>query len=268
MVAVTSLLITLTLSLLVTRVAAMALMLTGMSRESSKFQARSAFTGVGYTTSEAEDIVSHPVRRRIVMLLMLLGNAGIATVVAASMLTFMETSRSTAWWLYILSVAGGLAMLFFVSSNRYIERHLNRLIAYVLTHWANLQVRDYVAILQLQNGYAVTELQIEQQDWLSDKTLIELKLPHEGVPVLGIRRGNGVWMGTPTGDMEVHAGDILVLYGPIQRIEELDQRRRGQRGESAHQKAIIAHEEQLEEQEEIDEQLEEAREEESEVAEL
>lgn len=252
MTAVVSLFITLTLSLLITRIAAMALMLTGMSREAARFQARSAFTGVGFTTTEAEGVVGHPVRRRIVMILMLLGNAGIATVVAASMLTFLETSRSTAWWQYVLVILGGLTVLFTLASSRYIERHLNRLIAFVLTRWARLPVRDYVAILQLQNGYAVTELLVEPHDWLADQTLVELKLPQEGVLVLGIQREEGGWLGTPTGEMQVRAGDTLVLYGPIHRIEELDQRRRGRRGEAAHQEAVQAHEEHLEEQEEAD----------------
>ena len=48
--------------MLVTRVAARALTLTELSSEAARFQARSAFTGVGFTTSEAEGIVSHPVR--------------------------------------------------------------------------------------------------------------------------------------------------------------------------------------------------------------
>ena len=64
MAAIASLLIVLTISLMVTRVATMALVLTGMSREAARFQARSAFSGVGYTTREAEDVVSHPVRRQ------------------------------------------------------------------------------------------------------------------------------------------------------------------------------------------------------------
>lgn len=254
--AVASLFITLTLSLLITRIASMALMLTGMSREGAKFQARSAFTGVGFTTTESENIVNHPLRRRIVMLLMLLGNAGIATVVAASILTFMETSRSAAWWQFLLVITGGFIALWFVATNRWIERHLNRVIAYVLTRWANLQVRDYVAILQLQNGYAVSELAVEPRDWLAEKSLIELKLPNEGVLVLGIRREEGAWLGAPTGDMEVHAGDTLVLYGPIHRIQELDQRRKGRSGEEARQEAVIEHEEHLEEQEEMDDRVE------------
>ena len=52
--AIASLLIVLTMSLLVTRIAAMALMLTGMSQEAARFQARSAFTGVGFRQKQVE----------------------------------------------------------------------------------------------------------------------------------------------------------------------------------------------------------------------
>jgi Trk-type K+ transport system membrane component len=53
---IATLLIALALSLIITRVATMALMLTGLSRESARFQSRSAFTGVGFTTTEAESL--------------------------------------------------------------------------------------------------------------------------------------------------------------------------------------------------------------------
>ncbi|MCH7752169.1 MAG: hypothetical protein IH898_08455 [Planctomycetes bacterium] len=66
-------LLALTLSLIVIRVGTMALMLTGLSRESARFQAHSAFTGVGFTTQESESIVEHPVRRHLTMGLMMLG---------------------------------------------------------------------------------------------------------------------------------------------------------------------------------------------------
>ena len=61
MIPVVSVLIVLTLSMIVIRVATVALVHTGMGVESARFQARSAFTGAGYTTSEAESIVDHPV---------------------------------------------------------------------------------------------------------------------------------------------------------------------------------------------------------------
>jgi hypothetical protein len=257
--AIASLLIVLTLSLLVTRIAAMALTLTGMSREAARFQARSAFTGVGYTTGEAEDVVAHPVRRQIVMTLMLLGNLGIGAVVATLMLSFMKAAESDYWWLKLIVLSVGLTLLWFTASNRYLERHLNRAISAALTRWGNLQVRDYVAILQLEGGFAISELLVEPDDWLTQKSLVDLKLPQEGVLVLGIRRAEGVYLGTPTGEMEIHPGDTLTLYGPVERIEELDQRRRGKRGDAAHQEAMEEHEEDLEEQEQIDEEIEAQR---------
>ena len=80
MLAIASLLVVVLISLIVTRVATVALVSTGLSREMARFQARSAFTGTGFTTQEAESVVNHPVRRRIVMALMLAGNAGLAKI--------------------------------------------------------------------------------------------------------------------------------------------------------------------------------------------
>jgi hypothetical protein len=94
MLAAISLLVVLSLSILITRIATVALAHTGLSQETARFQARSAFTGVGFTTTEAESVDNHPVRRRILMLLMLLGNAGIVTAVASMMLTFVTNDES------------------------------------------------------------------------------------------------------------------------------------------------------------------------------
>ena len=77
------------LSMTITRIATIALTMTGVSRQSARFQARSALTGAGFTTSESESMVNHPVRRRIIMWLMLTGNAGIVSVVG---LLFVTTS--------------------------------------------------------------------------------------------------------------------------------------------------------------------------------
>ena len=248
LIAILSPLIAVSLSLLITRVAAMALMLTGLSRESARFQARSAFSGVGFTTGESESIVNHPVRRRIVMVLMLLGNAGIATVVATLIVSVAATTRAERSLPGLLLLAGGFAALWYVSKSRWIERRLNRVISYALRRWAQLEVRDYVAVLHLQSGYAVTEMQVEPTDWLAGKTLGQLRLPDEGVLVLGVIRTESTYIGAPVGETLVHADDILVLYGPIDRIEELDQRRAGRRGDEAHREAVVEQQEIVEEQ--------------------
>ncbi len=255
MAAIASLLIVLTISLMVTRVATMALVLTGMSREAARFQARSAFSGVGYTTREAEDVVSHPVRRQIVMLLMLVGQLGVGAVVATLMLSLMQTVEAKSIWSPLILLAAGLITLSLAARSRFVERHTNRLIAKVLKNWGQLQIRDYVAILQLQDGYAVSELFVEPADWLTNRTLIELKLPNEGVLVLGIKRSEGVFLGTPSGDMKIRSGDTLILYGPVERIRELDRRSRGSKGDLAHAEAVVEQREDLDEQVQIDVQL-------------
>lgn len=91
MIGIVAALVLVTLSLIVTRVGAAALEATGVSRDLAQFQARSAFTGVGYTTAEAESVAGHPVRRRLILLLMLLGNAGLVSVVASLVLGFSGT---------------------------------------------------------------------------------------------------------------------------------------------------------------------------------
>ena len=68
MYALISLLIVIVVSIIIVRIGAVALEMTGLSRELATFQAQSAFSGVGFTTSESEHVVSHPVRRKIIRL--------------------------------------------------------------------------------------------------------------------------------------------------------------------------------------------------------
>ncbi|OGV40083.1 MAG: potassium transporter TrkA [Lentisphaerae bacterium GWF2_45_14] len=237
MIAIASLLVVMAISLLTMRLAAMALILTGMSRESARFQARSALAGVGFTTKEAEMVVNHPVRRRIIMVLMLIGSIGVPTVVASIVISFVTTAQAEYWWKPMSLLVGGLAALTILARSRWAERRLNKWLAWALKRWTDLDVRDYVSLLQLQNGYAVTEMLVKSNDWLEGKTLQDAALSHEGVLILAILRQDGEYIGTPRAADTIHAKDVLVLYGLIERLRELDQRT-ASAGESAHQEAI------------------------------
>src|SRR5436190_19430570 len=87
MVALVSVLVIVLLSLLITRVATVALSLTGMSRESARFQARCALTGVRFTTADAVKNVRHAVRRRIDGCLLPVGSEGLVTPVGSLVLS-------------------------------------------------------------------------------------------------------------------------------------------------------------------------------------
>ncbi|WP_337954338.1 hypothetical protein [Aciduliprofundum sp. MAR08-339] len=71
MIALISLLIVILFSIIFVRFGAVALEMTGLSREVATFQAQSAYTDVGFTTGESEYVMSHPVRRKIILILSL-----------------------------------------------------------------------------------------------------------------------------------------------------------------------------------------------------
>ena len=237
MAALISVFVAISLSLLVTRIATEALTLTGLSRTSARFQARSAFTGSGFTTQESEAVVRHPVRRRIVMWLMFLGNAGIITVVSSLVLTFVSTtSRGGA--LRLLYLFLGLGVLWFLAKNRAFNRLLTRLVRKALRRWTDLDLQDYASLLRLKGDYQVREITVSDDDWLANKKLKELRLRDEGIAVLGIHRSDGSYLGAPYGDTYVCPGDTLILYGRKTALIELDVRQEGAAGEKAHQEAI------------------------------
>lgn len=249
MTALISLLIVLALSMLISRIATMILMHTGLSRGLAQFQARSAFTGVGYTTDEAEKIVSHPVRRRIVMLLMLLGNAGIVTSISSLLLAFISPADTVHWALRLGVLFGGIALLWWLATSAWMDRAIARFTLRALNRWTRLDVRDYVSLLHLAGDYRVTELNVSPGDWLANQTLAQLRLRQEGITVLGIQRQDGRYIGAPTGRYYIRAYDTLLLYGRTRILAELDERNSGLGGELAHQAAVSEQASVLREQE-------------------
>jgi hypothetical protein len=191
------------LSLVITRVVVAALMLTGLSYEAARFQARSAFTGTGFTTSEAEKVVTHPVRRRIIMGLMVIRSAGLMTIVISLILSFGGSSSSSQRVMRMLWLAGGVFLLWLISMSRIVDRHLSRAIQWSLSKWTELDVADYASMLRLSGEYRVIELQVEEEDWLAGKNLANCNLRHEGITILGITRPDGSYVGVPHRKTEI-----------------------------------------------------------------
>lgn len=252
MAALISLFVAVSLSLFITRLATEALVMTGLSRQSATFQARSAFTGAGFTTDESEKVVNHPVRRRIVLWLMFLGNVGLVTMVSSVVLAFVSDGDADGWLLRILAIAGGIILLWGITNNRIFNRYLNRLVRWTLRRWTRLDVRDYASLLRLQGSYRVLELQVRPEDWLANRNLQELRLRAEGIMVLGIIRADKTYVGAPNGSTCIYPDDLLILYGRQPVLAELDSRRADYRGEKAHQEAIAINRRIQEEQQKQD----------------
>ena len=225
MYAIVLLLLVAVLSLLITRVATVALTVTGMTRESARFQARSALTGAGFTTQESEAVVSHPVRRRIVMTLMLVGSAGLVTAVAGLLSGFLAAARDDEELTRAATLVGGLVLVYMASRSNWVDRHLSRLIARVLHRYTDLDVRDYVRLLHLAGEYSVKEMAVHAGDWMAGRSLGLLRMKDEGVLVLGVVKGpEATYLGAPGKDTIIDAGDTVILYGRDAVLAELDSR--------------------------------------------
>ena len=120
------------LALLVNRIATAALVFTGMSREMARFQARSAFSTVGFTTSESESVVNHPVRRRIISILMIMGNAGFVGLIATVLATFTGEASGLNIWLRMMILATVLTLLWFIGMSKWLDNQLYRIITRTL----------------------------------------------------------------------------------------------------------------------------------------
>ncbi len=239
MAALISVLLAITLSLLITRIATEALTLTGLSRTSARFQARSAFTGTGFATTESEAIVKHPLRRRIIMWLMFLGNAGFITVISSLVLTFVSTSSAGDGLFRLFYLLIGIGILWLLAVNRAFNRILTRLVRKALRRWTDLDLQDYARLLHLKGIYKVTEIEVDEDNWLANKKLKELRLADEGIAVLGIERRDRIYIGAPCGNTCIYPGDTLIIYGRKAALVELDVRFEGIEGEQAHQKAVV-----------------------------
>lgn len=99
-----------------TRIGALELVHMGLSKEAANFQARSAFMGVGFTTSESELVVDNPVRRKFLTFLIFLGNAGVIKTISSVIFSFLSLERSNSFLMENLFFLG-LMFLFWVAQS-------------------------------------------------------------------------------------------------------------------------------------------------------
>jgi K+/H+ antiporter YhaU regulatory subunit KhtT len=226
------------LALLINRIAAVALVFTGMSHEMARFQARSAFSTVGFTTTESESVVNHPVRRKVISVLMVLGNVGFVGIIATVLATFTAEGSGLTIWARILILTVVLAMLWGIGASKWLDNRLYRAIAWALTRWTKLEAQDYVNLLHMGEGYWVTELIVREEGWVSGKRLEELHLTDIGVIVLGIERTGKEYIGSPTGQCQILAGDKLLVYGSQENLANFEANRSDPDGEKRHRQYL------------------------------
>lgn len=216
-----ALVIIILLSLFIVRVGSTALMMTGLSWDSASFQAYSAFFGVGFTTREAELVVNHPFRRRIIRDLILAGNVGLTSALATIIVTFLQKNDSSATLTTIGLVAITVITILLLGKIEIIQRVLDRSIRMGLEKLGKIHVMDYELVLRAQSGFCVSELDISEDHFLSGKELGESRPADHGIIVLGITKTDHNFIGAPDRHHIIEAGDSLLIYGHEKNLKKL-----------------------------------------------
>ena len=237
MIGIITFLTIITVTLLTTRIAAVALSLTGMSDISAKFQARSALSGAGFTTSESEAIMTDPRRRKIILKLMLIGHVGFVAIMATGVLSFMHIKNDKGW-ISIIVFLVGLGFLLFLTLSKTTDKYLRKIIQKFFRKHTDFATKDYDNLLCLNGNFILAEIPVEKNDWLENKNLKDAKLDKEGVLVLGIRKPSGDYIGIAQPDTIFQLDDLITLYGHSEQLDAINKRSAGHKGEASHIEGI------------------------------
>jgi hypothetical protein len=210
-------LLVIAISVLVVKIATIALKMTGMDEKKAHFQALSAFTGTGFTTRDSELILDNSTRKKIIMILMILGNAGLITVITTIVISFGRSNI-----LPLLVNVGIVLLLIFilykVSTNRRITKFLNDKIESRLEKSPPFRKRPVEEIVRVAKNYGIAEVSINRHCQDLGKTLSESSFRENDILVLAIERENSV-IPAPKATDRINNGDTLICYGKLSNIE-------------------------------------------------
>ncbi|MBN2588540.1 MAG: hypothetical protein JXA96_01655 [Sedimentisphaerales bacterium] len=222
-------------SWIIVRIGAIAFQITGLEWSLAKFQALSCFTGTGFTTRESELIVSDKRRRQIASILMILGNAGLVTLIAtaAGALTPEQTvlpwlsktflpfliPKELAVFINLAIIALAILITYKILTNRKISGKLTRYLRKKIIKQDILKPVSFEELLQLTGGYGISRIEVTEKSPYIDKTLAESDLRKHDITVLAIIR-DGVTIPNPTANRKILKDDGLITFGKRENIRD------------------------------------------------
>ena len=216
-------------SWIIVRIGAIAFQITGLEWSLAKFQALSCFSGTGFTTRESELIVSDKRRRQIASILMILGNAGLVTLIAtmagvlnpqqalsANFLPF-QIPEEAAVGINMAIIIMVLLITYRIFTNRKIVGKLTRYLRKKIIKQELLKPVSFEELLMLTGGYGISRIEVCEGNPIIDKTLAESDLRKNDITVLAIIRGEET-IPNPSANRKILKGDGLISFGKLERL--------------------------------------------------
>ena len=207
-------------SAIIVKVGTVALRMTGLDAKRARFQALSAFTGTGFTTRDSELVVRDDRRRRIIMTLMILGNAGFVTVLASLIGSFVLVKKVVQVPIQLVAILLCIYIIYLIGRRRRLMRKWSEWIERKLARWTNLQEIPVEEAFHLAEGYGVASLRVRGDSEVIGHSLAEKALAEKGVLVLAIER-EGETIPAPKANEVIRRGDRLICYGRLRVMREI-----------------------------------------------
>ena len=221
MYAIATFLVVAAITLVFTKLATGALIATGLPPRVAAFQARSAFSGAGFTTTETENVVNHPTRRRIITAAMFVGTLGTPTIVVTVLIGFVAPGPGSTRDRTLVAVAG-LLLIMLTLLNRPATRITERLgHRYAQSRLLPALQGTGQELLSLDDEYVVATAEVGARPSEAPRSLRGLDRALPGVTVLGVRRGERI-LGESPADVTLDHGDALIVFGRRQRLVDLE----------------------------------------------
>jgi hypothetical protein len=204
---------------LVIRAATIGLMLTGLDKRKAQFQVLSAVSGTGFTTKEAESVVNHPTRRRIITWLIIFGNAGAITVITTITSSFIA-SKGFSLPINIFVLLVGIAIIVFIATRTVFVKRFESYIEKRLAKLPAFEEGTTEDLLHLLEGFGLIKAIIKEDSPYIEHSVAEIISKSNKTLILGVERGSE-WIPTPISSERLENGDKLVVYGPLKTLKQM-----------------------------------------------
>ncbi|MCK4858985.1 MAG: hypothetical protein KAS87_00315 [Candidatus Omnitrophica bacterium] len=222
----------LTVSFIVVKIGAIAFELTGLEKSLAKFQALSCFTGTGFTTKEAELITGNPQRRNIASVLMVLGKAGLVTLVA----TFANSLRANSLvakinipflnlafpihllpWINLIVITLFAYSIYKILTRTKLGKKLTDALKRHIVKKEIIKPVSFEELVVATAGYGISKIEICKDNPIVDKTLVDSNLKKLDILILAVERKEKI-ITNPPADTKILLGDKLICFGKLGNI--------------------------------------------------
>ena len=226
--------IILIVSFIIVRIGAIAFELTGLEWSLAKFQALSCFTGTGFTTKEAELITVNPQRRRIATVLIVLGHAGLVSLIA----TFANSLRTDIImpkftipfvhsvipsrlvpWLNLALIAFAVYASYKIFTHSKFATRFTDLLRSRIVKREIIKPVSFEELMVATGGYGISKIEVCKDNPILNKTLLESDLRKSDILVLSVERGEEI-IPNPSANTRILLGDKLICFGKLGNIRD------------------------------------------------